>query len=221
MSLIVDINPVPWKILDLVRARILKNRAKKAKKGTDWSKDRLKREMSLQSAPLLSRRKDEPSLILSIDLISITIEYSWQTGADLDTVTSMTEPVADGPLGFATERNAKYITWTNDNTTDNGTEAIILGRPKSEEAYIPESKQIDTFLADYPSALFVRFSLAANWFSGFGNEIVVRVKINAGEEDETIILEEIKVVTLLEQGGPGQSLGILEISLDGSYAKFL
>lgn len=63
MSLIVDINPVPWKILDLVRARILKNRATKAKKGTDWSKETLKREMSLQPGPLSRRKKDEPSFV--------------------------------------------------------------------------------------------------------------------------------------------------------------
>jgi hypothetical protein len=63
MSLIVDINPVPWKILDLVRARILKNRATKAKKGTDWSKETLKRETSLRPGPLLRRKKDEPSFV--------------------------------------------------------------------------------------------------------------------------------------------------------------
>jgi hypothetical protein len=65
MSLIVDINPVPWKILDLVQARILKNRAKKSKKGMGWSKETLRREMSQQQAPLISRRKDEPSFTLS------------------------------------------------------------------------------------------------------------------------------------------------------------
>ena len=65
MSLIIDINPVPWKILDLVRARILKNRAKKAKKGVDWSKETLKREMSLQPGPLSRRKRDEPSFISS------------------------------------------------------------------------------------------------------------------------------------------------------------
>jgi len=63
MSLIIDIDPVPWKILDLVRARILKNRAKKAKKGVDWSKETLKREMSLQPGPLSRRKRDEPSFV--------------------------------------------------------------------------------------------------------------------------------------------------------------
>ncbi len=61
MSLIVDINPVPWKILDLVKARILKNRAKKAKRSGDWSKETLRRETSLQPVSLLSRKREEPS----------------------------------------------------------------------------------------------------------------------------------------------------------------
>ena len=63
MSLIIDINPVPWKILDLVRARILKNRAKTAKKGVDWSKETMKREMALQPGPLSRRKRDEPSFV--------------------------------------------------------------------------------------------------------------------------------------------------------------
>jgi len=65
MSLIVDINPVPWKILDLVRARIIKNRAKKSKKGMDWSGEALTREMSVQPGLLTKKRKDEPSFTLS------------------------------------------------------------------------------------------------------------------------------------------------------------
>jgi hypothetical protein len=81
MSLIVDINPVPWKILDLVKARILKNRAKKAKKGMDWSKETLRREMALSPAPLISRRRDEPSFVAggsihySITILPTNTEY--------------------------------------------------------------------------------------------------------------------------------------------------
>jgi hypothetical protein len=74
MSLIIDIDPVPWKILDLVKARILKNRAKKAKKGTDWSKETLRREMALSPAPLISRKRDEPSFVPSGTFITYTIE---------------------------------------------------------------------------------------------------------------------------------------------------
>ena len=81
MSLIVQINPVPWKILDLVKARILKNRAKKAKKGIDWSKETMRREMVLPPAPLISRKKDEPSFTssgsihYSISILDRNTEY--------------------------------------------------------------------------------------------------------------------------------------------------
>jgi hypothetical protein len=64
MSLIVEINPVPWKILALVKARILKNRAKQKKQGMNWSTDELKRAMSLQPHPLSKRKKQEPSFIM-------------------------------------------------------------------------------------------------------------------------------------------------------------
>jgi hypothetical protein len=64
MSLIVEVYPVPWKILALVKARILKNRAKKAKMGVDWSED-VKQMMSLQPGPLSRRRRDEPSFIIA------------------------------------------------------------------------------------------------------------------------------------------------------------
>jgi hypothetical protein len=63
MSLIVKINPVPWKILELVKARILKNRAKQKKQGIDWSKDQMKQAMSLPPQPLLKRKKQEPSFV--------------------------------------------------------------------------------------------------------------------------------------------------------------
>jgi hypothetical protein len=152
---------------------------------------------------------------------SLKIEYVWTSGRDLDTVTSMTAPVTDGPLGWAANRVAKYISWQGDDTTDNGIEVITLGRPKLEEGFIPESKNIDNFLRDNPNADVVKFSLAANWYGSRGSEVLIRVKINVGEQDEAIIFEEIVIVTLYQQGGPGQNLGILEVSLDGSDARFV
>jgi hypothetical protein len=63
MSLIVDINPVPWEILELVKARILKNRAKRQ---PQEQLGELKRAMSLRPGPLSrKRREEEPSFILS------------------------------------------------------------------------------------------------------------------------------------------------------------
>jgi hypothetical protein len=232
MSLIVDINPVPWKILDLVRARILKNRAKKAKKGINWSKERLKQEMSLQPRPLSRQKKDEAGLILPFDLISISILFSWQTFEDynyniyenLDIVVSMTYPVTDGPLGTSTMGVAKYISHLNDDGPGRYLpyEAVVLGRPQYFSIFIPESKEIDNFFADYPNVGFVRFSLAAYWRDELGKKDVnISVIINLSEESMATILDESKVVTLVRQPGQGQSLGVLEVGLDGSYAKFV
>jgi len=70
MSLIVSVYPVPWKILALVKARILKNRAKKKKEGEGWDPDNLKRQMQLQPGPLSRFKKQEPSFILGDETAS-------------------------------------------------------------------------------------------------------------------------------------------------------
>jgi hypothetical protein len=62
MSLIVDINPVPWEILDLVRARILKNRAEKQKRQPEKGKE-LRRVMQVDNGILAKQRWEEPSFI--------------------------------------------------------------------------------------------------------------------------------------------------------------
>jgi hypothetical protein len=63
MSLIVDVNPVPWKILELVRARILKNRAKKKKVDQGFSASAIRREIKAQEGLLAKRRMEEPSFV--------------------------------------------------------------------------------------------------------------------------------------------------------------
>jgi hypothetical protein len=60
MSLIVDINPVPWEILDLVRARILRNRAKKQRRQLEKLGE-LRRVMQVDRGLLAKQRWEEPS----------------------------------------------------------------------------------------------------------------------------------------------------------------
>ena len=62
MSLIVDINPVPWEILEQVKARLLKNRAKKQKRQPEKGKD-LRRVMQVDNGILAKQRWEEPSFI--------------------------------------------------------------------------------------------------------------------------------------------------------------
>ena len=62
MSLIVDINPVPWEILEQVKARLLKNRAKKQKRQPEKGKE-LRRVMQVDNGILAKQQWEEPSFI--------------------------------------------------------------------------------------------------------------------------------------------------------------
>ena len=62
MSLIVDINPVPWEILEQVKARILRNRAKKQKRQPEKGKE-LRRVMQVDNGLLAKQRWEEPSFV--------------------------------------------------------------------------------------------------------------------------------------------------------------
>jgi hypothetical protein len=73
MSLIVDINPVPWDILELVKARILKNRAKKQGRKPEKPGE-LRRVMQVDKGLLAKQRKEEPSFILSENVPFIIID---------------------------------------------------------------------------------------------------------------------------------------------------
>jgi hypothetical protein len=66
MSLIVDINPVPWEILDLVKARILKNRANRQKRQPEKPGE-LRRVMQVDNGLLAKQRWEEPSFIFGGD----------------------------------------------------------------------------------------------------------------------------------------------------------
>ena len=79
MSLIVDINPVPWEILEQVKARLLKNRATKQKRQPEKGKD-LRRVMQVDNGILAKQRWEEPSFILSGDTPYIAIVTGGQYG---------------------------------------------------------------------------------------------------------------------------------------------
>lgn len=64
MSLIVDINPVPWEILDRVKARLLRNRTKKSKQQAK-KPEALRRVMPVDDGILAKQRWEEPSFIFT------------------------------------------------------------------------------------------------------------------------------------------------------------
>jgi hypothetical protein len=70
MSLIVDINPVPWEILEQVKARLLKNRAKKQKRQPEKPGE-LRRVMQADNGILAKQRWEEPSFIGGRDRVFV------------------------------------------------------------------------------------------------------------------------------------------------------
>jgi hypothetical protein len=62
MSLIVDINPVPWEILEQVKARILRNRANRQKRQPEKPGE-LRRVMQVDNGILAKQRWEEPSFV--------------------------------------------------------------------------------------------------------------------------------------------------------------
>ena len=75
MSLIVDINPVPWEILEQVKARILRNRAKMQKRQPEKGKE-LRRVMQVDNGILAKQRWEEPSFVFGERVPFITIQHS-------------------------------------------------------------------------------------------------------------------------------------------------
>ena len=126
MSLIVDINPVPWEILDLVKARILKNRAKKGKeKGK--SRDKEGRQGLIDGAArrrpiqrpvglLAKQRKDEPNFILSGDTAYIAFirKYAYLPH---DSYSIKLNGIPSGNIDFSAIENRNIfsylIIWSN------------------------------------------------------------------------------------------------------------
>lgn len=62
MSLIIDINSVPWEILEQVKARLLKNRANRQKRQPERGRE-LRRVMRVDNGILAKQRWEEPSFI--------------------------------------------------------------------------------------------------------------------------------------------------------------
>ena len=100
MSLIVDINPVPWEILEQVKARLLKNRAKKQKRQPEKGTD-LRRVMQADNGILAKQRWEEPSFIGGRDRV-----FAVRAGG----YTSYSGPgVRQMPVSYTIKINGKII----------------------------------------------------------------------------------------------------------------
>lgn len=127
-----------------------------------------------------------------------TITYSWSTGADLDTVTRITSPYVSGYVGWAHGGSSTNITWGGDNTSSVGSETITVNLYSIWNAN--------------KSATSVTVALAANWYGQQGNSVTISVQVTRAGSP-TITRTHTKSVTLVQQGGFGQSIGAVTIEL--------
>ncbi len=201
MSLIVDINPVPWEILDLVRARILKNRAKKQKRKEKPGEERNLRRVTPADIGLLAKQRwEEPSFIASEPIFRISVAFDWN-------------------------RYPGYV--SSPATTIGGNEPAFIGTEPYSGLGESQIVRVDRVNNDYPGlASYKVFLVPSNLFSLYPKELTT-VSVYAFTEALWIELvqsgptidrfNEILAETLIFKGSPGQ-MGTLEIQLNGSGA---
>ena len=196
MSLIVDINPVPWEILDLVRARILKNRAKKQKRQPEKPGE-LRRVMQVDNGILAKQRWEEPSFILSEPIFRISVDLEW----DKDVYSIPATIIGGNEPGF------------------------IATEPYSQGLGIPQIVRVDRVNDDYPGLTSYKVFLVpgADPFSAMGlatvhvYAITETLWLEVGQGVTIDRYNEILAETLIFEGSPGQ-MGTLEIQLNGGGA---
>jgi hypothetical protein len=127
-----------------------------------------------------------------------TISYSWTSGRDLDTTTSLTAPVVEGPVGWDHSESTTYLSWSGDDTSSAGDEVVTV--------------DLAALVNDYPSATAATLSLAGNWYAEQGSQATITVTVNITGESPAVT-SAIKPVTLYAQGGTGQSMGTVSIDL--------
>ena len=116
MSLIVDINPVPWEILEQVKARLLKNRAKKQKRQPEKGKD-LRRVMQVDNGILAKQRWEEPSFIADNDVPFVIIANGNISRGNYinDNFTIKLNGATLGSVDFSLDRQQVYLfIWSAD-----------------------------------------------------------------------------------------------------------
>jgi hypothetical protein len=239
MSLIVDINPVPWEILEQVKARLLRNRAKKQKRQPEKGKE-LRRVMQVDNGILAKQRWEESSFIGDASIARIVVLLSWvgtfENGSFTQPATKFEfiEPAsgllspfinASGGIGGYEWLNGfAAMTFIVDKTEKDPTGTLYLYQQFPDLVSIKLSVQ-----ADYRFDFLKITTVSVYAFDE--NDFLLRLNPNSeGLVDQGIkyayafknsITQVIKLnnpgESLIYQGLPGET-GILEIPLDGSSA---
>jgi hypothetical protein len=185
---------VPWEILELVRARILKNRARQR---PQEQLGELKRAMSLRPGPLSrKRREEEPSFVAGEDyryIFVTTVRYDAQ--------------YSYGPLSVISPFQSQGKLPSNYGYITDG-----FGYPGYGKSFDTWAFYADKIRNDYQdaSAITVFLEQKPPAFGPPVPELTVEVYTQYDEEPKQLIF----------QGQPGQ-LGTLEVSLYNNNAKFV
>jgi hypothetical protein len=203
MSLIVDINPVPWEILDLVKARILKNRAKKQKRQPEKGKE-LRRVMQVDNGILAKQRWEEPSFISGEG-----VHYSIS--------------IIDEDDGYSTlygTRDINWLDWSNKTNFTfineiNNQETQIKLLNATEKRFILMIPRQSNTLFSYPSA----WPNLAN--DATGSPVGFQFDVARYDSDNGIIRPS-NYFTLIEQvtGLSWADIESVEISVDSSSSMY-
>ena len=214
MSLIIDINPVPWEILEQVKARILKNRAKKQKRQPDKGKD-LRRVMQVDNGILAKQRWEEPSFIGGEPIYRISVLFTWFDA----------EYPATTLGGIDPEFLFRDVTIPFYSPTGYGKTLFGYGYPGYGQSYGRHVFFLDKINNDYPGLATCKVFLVPNPYPYFSKGLTT-VYVYAFTETQWLEFEsyttndrrnEIDAECLLFQGSPGQT-GTLEVQLNGSGA---
>jgi len=129
---------------------------------------------------------------------TISIAYRWTNGTDLDTITTIAA-LQDKPVGWATENKSNFMSWTGDDTSGNGLETVSI--------------DVTAIRKIWPGKTKIPISLAANWYAvPSSTPITISITIDQAGQSKTTTYS--RVITLFQQGGPGQSCGVLTVGLD-------
>jgi hypothetical protein len=199
MSLIVDINPVPWEILDLVKVRILKNRANRQKRQPEKGKE-LRRVMQVDNGILAKQRWEEPSFIGGE-----RVHYSIS--------------IIDEDDGYGTRYGTRDINWLD---WSNKTNFTFINEINNQETQIELSNATEKrFILVIPRRSDTLFSYPSEWpnLANDATGSLVGVQFDVARYDfDNGIIRPSNYFTLIEQatGLSWADIESVEISVDNS-----
>jgi hypothetical protein len=209
MSLIVDINPVPWEILDLVRSRIVKNRANRQKRQPEKPSE-LRRVMQVDNGILAKQRWEEPSFIGDDSIARIVVLFTWAGAAPV----LMERELQRGPqvvirelfylfttpattIQFITESIDSFTRFTgglNSSEANNGFSAITFIVDKTKE----DPAETLSIYQQRPNIVSIKILLQADYSSDLRK--ITTISVYAFDENEFLLRLTPNKEGLLDQG---------------------